>query len=137
MDTNKSKMQKKFIKREEWEKYIMSEDNITFMDSSPVSEISLPPKTIITAIHGNMMNYEAQGIQGTVYVFRCDSNDTVLLNIDEYSFYAKLNQEKSEIRGPLKTEYHHLDDIPSFLKPQAPEWVTEKIENLKHKLNKF
>jgi len=53
-------MQRKFIKREEWEKNILPEEKITFSDSSPVSDISLPPKTIAVAMHGNLTVYNAQ-----------------------------------------------------------------------------
>lgn len=67
-------MQRKFVKREELEKSITSEESVRFLDSSPSSDISLPPKTIATAIHGN---WTARGIQGTLYVFREDSIDKI------------------------------------------------------------
>lgn len=120
-------MQRKFIKRKELEKNITSEEDVIFLDSSPSLDISFPPKTVAAAIHGN---WTGRGIQGTFYVFREDTSDTVLLNTDEYSFNASHNEEESEMIGPLKTEYHHIDDIPSFLKSQAPKRVIDRLQQI-------
>ena len=121
-------MQRKFIRREILEKSVTSEENVVFLDSSPSSEISLPPKTVAVAIYGNCT---ARDIQGTLCVFREDSNDTVLLNTDLYSFNAQRHEERIEIDGPLKAEYHHIDDIPVFMRDQAPKEVTKRIQQIR------
>lgn len=122
-------MKKKYIEKVKLLNYILPEEELTFLDSSPTPEISLPPKTITIAVHGNLIAY---GAQGTFYVVRHDSNDTVLLNIDDYSFNLRENEETTEINGPLKTyEYHHADDLPSFLKSQAPRRVIDRVEEVR------
>lgn len=121
-------MKRKFIDREKIKKHISLEDGIDFMDSSPTEDITFPPRTVAFAIHGNFL---MAGIQGTAYVVRHDSSDTVLLNIDDYAFRGSMTEEKIELLGPLKTEHHHVDDLPSFLKAKASSGVINRIEEIR------
>ena len=59
-------MKRKFVKRKECEKYITSEEEVVFTDSSPLEEISSPRGRLFHAIHGN---YKTGGIQGTIVYF--------------------------------------------------------------------
>ena len=118
-------MRIKFIKRNEIEKYMDSEEGVVFLDSSPVSEISLTSRPAFTAFQGSL---RARHGQGTLSVFHHDSNDTILLKKYDYSFDISPNEEESKIVGPLKLEDHYLDDIPSSLKPYAPEWISDKVK---------
>ena len=122
-------MKRKLISIDELKKYISSEDEIVFMDSSPTPDIKFPPRTIAFAIHGN---WTVSGVQGTAYAIRYDSNDKVLLNIDDYGFRGQLSEEESiEIVGPLKTEHHHVDELPSFLRTKAHDRVLNRIEAIR------
>ena len=71
-----------------------------------------------------------------LYTFREDPNDTVTINIDDYGFSIKSSESKGEITGPLKTEHHHIDDMPSFLKQYMPERMKAKVERVKERLFK-
>lgn len=120
--------QKKFIKRKECLKNILPEEKLTFLDSSPTADISLPSKTIAVAMHGNVT---VHGVCGTLYAIRYGGEGSVLLKIYDFPFNVRSDEEKGEIDGPLKTEHHYVDDLPSWLKSQTPRRVINRVEEIR------
>lgn len=114
-------MQRKIIAPEEY-KNIKPDEELIFSDHSLVNSITLPPKTIFNALHGNL---KARGAQGTLYIFRED-DDLLPFNVDEYSFNSDKGG-KIDVIGPLKPEYHWAPDIPEHLKGQAPKWAMNAV----------
>lgn len=123
-------MQRKFIKIEQLAKYILPDEEVIFLDSSPTRDITLPPRTVLVAIHGTQIGL--CGYQGTVYVGRNDSNSTVLLDVDAYSFNSDADSEGNiEVVGPIKVRgLHHSNDIPDPLKTGAPNRVVDRLEEI-------
>ncbi|OHA45974.1 MAG: hypothetical protein A3A80_00265 [Candidatus Terrybacteria bacterium RIFCSPLOWO2_01_FULL_44_24] len=120
-------MQRKFLNQEELKEYLSEREEIVFIDSSPAEAITLPPRSLAAAFHID----KVYGAQSTLYVMRHDSNDTVALNIDAYSFRTS-SEEKIELDGPFKpAEYHHVDDIPSFLRVKAPQKYIDRLKEIK------
>jgi len=119
-------MKIKFITLEECQK-IKSKEEITFYAKSPISSIFLPPKKLIcSAIHQDFV----YGARKTLYNIRVDFNDSFPINVDAYSFNETTNEDKFELKGPIKNpllfEQHKALNIPSFIKEKAPNWVKQK-----------
>ncbi len=122
-------MKTKFTQPNEWERYRNDEEVAVFLDSSPFSEISSPRNIFSFAI-------QVAGARSTLYAIRTDSNDTVLLNTDEYAFNADTSEFKNFLVGPLRTEYHHTDDIPTPLKSSFTGRLQNKLDTIRQ-LNKI
>lgn len=118
-------MKNKFTRTEEWKKYRLPNEEAIFFDTSPFCAISSPRGNFTFAL-------QVSGGRSTLYAIRTDSNDTVRFNTDEYVFEADSSVEKNRIIGPLKTEYHHTDHIPTPLKPFVPEYIKSRIEDIKN-----
>ncbi|TSC73041.1 MAG: hypothetical protein G01um101438_64 [Parcubacteria group bacterium Gr01-1014_38] len=120
-------MKAKPLAREQYQANMQPEERLVFGMESPFPSISLPKSAVFAAWHGSLLPPLAVGdARGTLYVCRSD-NDPVLWNFDVYAIGGS---ESLEIQGPIHTEYHWTDHIPSYLWDQAPEWVRDKVTKL-------
>lgn len=119
-------MKNKFIKKEELDKYFLSKEDIHFVDTSPTKDITFPPRTVIAAFHIDRV----AGARNTLYVMRHDTNDTVLLNIDAYSFKSSL-EYNIPLQGPFNPPGdHHTNAVPSVL-GLLPEKYSNRIDQIR------
>jgi len=121
-------MRKKFLDWEQYQKNMQPEERLTFSRESPFSSITKPPETVFFAWHGSL-NLVAKGVNGTFYVCREGVGDSVSLNFDVLSI-AVLGDEKRLEMINQKQEYHWIDEIPTFMKKEAPEWVREEVQKI-------
>jgi len=119
-------MQEKFLTQEEHRSKFGSGEKLTFDTKFPFTELTASPQTIFTARHWDI---HVAGAIGTAYICRM-GDITNPLKFDVCSF--RPSEEGVKIIN-IKTDYHHVrsvDDIPQFIKDQAPDWVIAKIEEI-------
>lgn len=127
-------MKDKKLKPEEYENYIKPDEELTFSKDSLAESITLPKSSIGNSIHGSLT---ARGVQGTIYVTREGNESASALKTDEYSFSGSRGDE-IELIGPLKNDdYHHLPDLPDFMKHTAPDWLNKLIRGIKNKFGSY
>ena len=113
---------------------IMPNEELSFGDTSPVSVISMPPTGQFTAWHGVIPQFSVRGsVCGTLYVCRSDTNDITLLNFDAYSVTEGQDTCTLFVKDvkPKDLEFHWADDLPEFMRKDAPEEIKNKIDKLR------
>lgn len=124
-------MKKKPLTLEEFEKTFKPEERLIFQTTSPFSNITDPKGIIFFASHWNELT--VMGTTGTTYV--CCVGDSKN-PIKFYGYYLRMNQDGSGIALDIEKpdiEYHHVgkfEDIPSFIRNQAPQEILTKISNI-------
>ena len=119
-------MQEKFLTQEEYQNKFGSGEQLTFDTKFPFTELTASSRAVFMAWHWDI---HIAGSTGTAYACRM-GNITTPLKFDVCSF--RPSEEGVEIIN-IKTDYHHIeniDDIPQFIKEQAPDWVVAKIEEV-------
>lgn len=132
-------MKRKLISNEEFEKIAKNGGKLDFSKESPFVSITTPKETYFVAHHwtepGSVTIVPVDAVcvtTGTIYVCRRGEP----FDFDVYSM--RHSSGEKIIVGLSKDEvtdlgYHHTDQLPEFIKKEAPEWVTVRIEDAKRK----